>query len=169
MCKNAKNCVNKLKRSVYLLRKTMFADLPDVLKDMIVQFAFKIGFVELECDLETLRVINSWSLHPNFMRDRLWTPDSWCFLENPLKNYFPLRRLRSQFEMFDMCAVHEILDRLDFRKRDVRCMGTRREWWISLTHFEFLGMFSMYFKQIVLNPDNFKPMWKGFPLMWICD
>lgn len=143
----------------------MFAALPNVLQDLVVQFAFKINKKEMERDLNTIFEIKQWRLHPCFLRHRVFLSDSWSFENNPLETYFPLEMLSSMYALFDMCIVYDILERLDFRKKDVRCMGSRIQWMESLEmHWEFLGLFSFFFNQITSNPGNLKPMWQGLPL-----
>ena len=143
----------------------MFAALPNVLQDLVVQFAFKINKKEMESDLNTIFEIKQWRLHPCFLRHRVFLSDSWSFENNPLETYFPLEMMSSMYALFDMCIVYDILERLDFRKKDVRCMGTRIQWMESLEmHWEFIGLFSFFFNQITPNPDNLKPMWQGLPL-----
>ena len=140
----------------------MVAALPNVLQDLVVQFAFKINKKEMESDLNTIFEIKQWRLHPCFLRHRVFLSDSWSFENNPLETYFPLEMMSSMYALFDMCIVYDILERLDFRKKDVRCMGTRIQWMESLEmHWEFIGLFSFFFNQIT---DNLKPMWQGLPL-----
>ena len=141
-----------------------FTDLPCVLQDLVLDFAFKITKKELDDDFETIRIIKSWDLHPIFVRNRVWIREQWCFQDNPLQIYIPLQKLENEFSMFDMCLVFELLDRLDFRKRNVRCMGPRDKWINCLDHVEFLGLFSMFYKQTCKDPENIKPAWRGMPL-----
>ena len=142
----------------------MFTDLPDVLQDLVVQFAFKIDKKELKGDLDLIFEIKRWKLHPCFLRHRVFVSDPWIFVNNPLETYFPLQKLKSMFEIFDMCVIHELLDRFDFRKKEVRCMGSRANWIGRLDHWEFLKWFSSFFNKVVVTPGNLKPMWQGFPL-----
>jgi hypothetical protein len=100
-----------------------FTVLPCDLQDLLLDFAFKITKKELDDDLETLRVIKSWDLDPHFLQTRVWVRETWCFNNNPIETYFPLRELTSHFQLFNMCLVYELLDRLDFRKKAVRCLG----------------------------------------------
>ena len=121
-----------------------FTVLPCVLQDLVLDFAFKITKKELDEDFETIRIVKSWDLDPMFVRNRVWIREQWCFQDNPLQIYIPLQKLENEFSMFDMCLVFELLDRLDFRKRNVRCMGPRDKWINCLDHVEFLGLFSMF-------------------------
>jgi hypothetical protein len=143
----------------------MFAALPDVLQDIVLQFAFKINKKEMESDFNTILEIKQWKLHPCFLRHRVFLSDSWSFQDNPLEIYFPLRGLSSMYALFDMCIVYDFLERLDFRRTEVRCMGSRIQWMETLElHWEFIGLFSIFFNRITPNPDNLKPMWQGLPL-----
>ena len=144
----------------------MFAGLPDVLQDLVVQFAFKIDKKELNGDLDLISEIKTWDLHPCFVRHRIFVSPQWISVDNPLKTYFPLQNLKSMFDIFDMCTIHELLDRFDFRKREVRCMGSREIWIGRLDHWEFLKWFSSFFNRIIMTPGNLKPMWQGFPLFF---
>ena len=141
-----------------------FTVLPCDLQDLLLDFAFKITKKELDDDLETIRIIKSWDLDPHFLQTRVWVRETWCFNNNPIETYFPLRELTSHFQLFNMCLVYELLDRLDFRKKAVRCMGPRERWIDSLDHVEFLGLFSMFYKHVRTDPDNIKPAWRGIPL-----
>ena len=141
-----------------------FTVLPYELQDLVCDFAFKITHKDLKDDLETICTIKSWDLDPQFVQKRVWVREYWCFEDNPLENYFPLRELSSHFEMFNMYLVYELLDRLDFRKKAVRCMGPRERWFHSLDHLEFLGLFSMFHKHVRADPTNIKPAWRGISL-----
>ena len=70
----------------------MFAALPNVLQDLVVQFAFKIDKKELKGDLDLIFEIKRWELHPCF---RVFVSDPWIFVNNPLETYFPLQKLKS--------------------------------------------------------------------------
>ena len=97
-----------------------FTVLPCVLQDLVLDFAFKITKKDFE-RFGPLKV-------------GIWR-EQWCFQDNPLQMYIPLQKLENEFSMFDMCLVFELLDRLDFRKRAVRCMGPRDKWINCLDHW----------------------------------
>ena len=143
-----------------------FTVLPDVLKDLIVGFAYKITNKQMQHDFDTIDVFRSWDLDPMFLQRRVWIRDDWCFRNNPLLNYIPLKLLQTNFDLFDMLRVYEMLDRLDFRKRDVRCMGTRESWFLGLDRIEVVGLFSMFYKYTANNPDNLKPVFRGKPMLF---
>ena len=85
----------------------MFTALPNVLQDLVVQFAFKINKKEMERDLNTIFEIKQWRLHPCFLRHRVFLSDSWSFENNPLETYFPLEMMSSMYALFDMCIVYD--------------------------------------------------------------
>ena len=64
-----------------------------------------------------------------------------------------------------MLQIHEVLNRLDFRKREVRTMGSRWDWLENLQKWEFVGLFSVFYRNIEKFPQHVKPNWLGFPLL----
>ena len=134
----------------------MFAGLPDVLQDLVVQFAFKIDKKELNGDLDLISEIKTWDLHPCFVRHRIFVSPQWISVDNPLKTYFPLQNLKSMFDIFDMCTIAP----LDSEK------GKSGAWVLGRFGSEFLKWFSSFFNRIIMTPGNLKPMWQGFPLFF---
>ena len=55
-----------------------FTVLPDVLKDLIVGFAYKITNKQMQHDFDTIDVFRSWDLDPMFLQRRVWIRDDWC-------------------------------------------------------------------------------------------
>ena len=146
----------------------MFVALPCALKELIVQFAFKISLSELQDDLEDLTEIKRWKIHPRFVKRRVFEKENWEFADNPLYTYMPLRHLTSGLkDMFDMWFVMDFLDKLDFRKRDVQQMGLARIGWMEfLTDsdrgWEFLSLFTVFFNVVTEDPGNLKPSYSRF-------
>ena len=44
-------------------------------------------------------------------------------------------------------------------------MGSRWDWMRKLKEWEFLGLFSLFFKDVEKNPSNLKPNWLGVPFL----
>ena len=139
--------------------------LPVDLQDLVVQFAYEIKLKDLKKDLTVITEVKSWNLHPSFIRGRVWCDRMWGLVSNPLDVYLPLTWFQDRFVFFDMGLVDEVLGRLDFRKKDVRSMGSRWDWVIYLQEWEFMGLFAVFFRIMQENPCNMKPNWCGLSLI----
>ena len=104
------------------------------------------------------------TLHPLFLRDLVWSKRRWSFEITPLTVFQPISAFSNTWEdVFDWQVVQEMLWRLDFRRRHVRCLFRRHEWishfckdWHSIEAFSDFFCFLLY-----TRIPCFKPLWKN--------
>jgi hypothetical protein len=142
-----------------------FSVLPTDLQDMVVGFCFEIRLSDLKRDLDTIFEIKAWDLPPRLLPDTVFCPETYGYVPHPTRVYRPLSHFTNKLRLFDMFRVFDVLHRLDFRKREVRSMGSRWDWMRKLKEWEFLGLFSLFFKDVEKNPSNLKPNWLGVPFL----
>ena len=129
-----------------------FSDLPDDLQDIVVGFCFEIRTKELKRDLETIFEIKSWKLPPRLLPNLVFCTETCGYVPHPLTMYRPMSHFRNKLRLFDMFRVMDVLHRLDFRKRSVRVMGSRWDWMEKLQEWEFVGLFSLFIREVEKNP-----------------
>ena len=143
-----------------------FFALPVDLQDLVIGFCFEIRYKELKCDLDIISEINRWELPPSIVPRTLFCAETYNYEMHPLLVYRPLKHFASKLRLFNMMRIRQVLDRLDFRKREVRSMGSRWDWYENLQEsWEFVGLFSVFFRKMVNLPQHVKPNWLGFPLL----
>ena len=119
-------------------------------------------------DLQVLETLKGWDLNTDFVVPSLWLPHRYQYAKTPLVAYFPLHEIRSLFQLFQMDKVHDVLERLDFRKRAVKRLGSRETWRVRLAweeqtgNIEFLGLFFMFYESVYRDPHNIRPLWRCF-------
>ena len=142
-----------------------FSALPLDLQDLVIVFCFGIRYEELKCDLQIISEINKWRLPPSILPRTIFCPETYHYELHPTIMYRPLAHFSSKLWLFNMLRIREVLDRLDFRKREVRVMGSRWVWLANLHDWEFVGLFSVFLKEMEKQPQHVKPNWLGFPLL----
>ena len=167
-CKTDQMSRNQLKGIDKEARKGQnmcFSDLPDDLQDMVVGFCFQIRTKELKHDLKTIFEIKSWNLPSRFIPRTVFCPETYGHVPHPFRVYRPMSHFRNNLRLFDMILVMDVLHRLDFRRNSVRWMGSRWDWMEKLQEWEFVGLFSLFIREVEKNPRNLKPNWLGMSLM----
>ena len=142
---------------------TKFNCLPVVLQDLIVDFAFKLKKDELERDIDLLLTIKMWDLHPRYLRQTVFLSIYQRFKKTPLRVYFALEKLDHIDSLFNFFVVEELLERLDWRRKPVRRMGSRKTWLKNLENFHFVPIFSQFYESVSKDEQNLKLMWRDFP------
>ena len=142
-----------------------FSALPADLQDLVIGFCYKIRYNELKHDLDVISEINRWCLPPCLLPRTIFCRETYNYEHHPTVVYRPLNHFHSKLRLFNMLQIHEVLNRLDFRKREVRTMGSRWDWLENLQKWEFVGLFSVFYRNIEKFPQHVKPNWLGFPLL----
>ena len=159
------NGVQLFKSNLQTSIKMFFSALPADLQDLVIGFCFEIRLKELKRDIDTIFEIKAWDLPPNLLPSLVFCPETYGYVPHPMLVYRPLRHFTNKLRLFDMFRVFDVLHRLDFRKREVRSMGSRWDWLEKLQEWEFIGLFSTFFREVNKNPSNLKPNWLGMPLL----
>ena len=140
-----------------------FSKLPNDLKNVICSFAYDATWETVKKDIGTCIRIKQMDLHPLFLRDLVWSPRSLDFEVSPIYIFNPIQWFRGSWEtIFDWHVVRECLWRLDFRRRSVKSLLSRREWvrcfeedWANIQLFSDYFCFLLY-----TRVPCFKPIWK---------
>ena len=140
-----------------------FAQLPNDLKNVICSIAYGAKWETIKNDINTCIQIKQMQLHPLFLRELVWSNRTHNFEVSPLAIFEPIQTFRGTWQViFDWHVVRECLWRLDFRRRHVKSLMSRREWVDCFEEsWENIEMFSDYFCFLVYTRvPCFKPIWK---------
>jgi len=112
-------CKNDLKLTI----------LPDVLQDLVLQFAFNLPKQQVLDSLDVILDILDMQLPFFFFREKIWSWECNNFLPNPVFSFMPIEYYNGRFgELFDDDAMFCLLLGLDFRRKNVRLFGSRQKW-----------------------------------------
>ena len=129
-----------------------FQQLPNVLQDMICDFAWKTEWEHVRLNLEHMFRIKKYNLPPIFFRPYIFCTEFGGYVPNPLLTYVPTFDLIS---LFNRHRIHELLYKLDFRKRDVKCLGSRWKWLQAMDEsHENILQFGMFYKMLLSTRQN---------------
>ena len=141
-----------------------FAGLPTDLKNLICEIAYGATLKTVKKDVETCVLIKKMHLHPLFLRDLVWSRRTWDYEVSPIHVFEPISAFSNKWEdVFDWQVVQEMLWRLDFRRRSVRCLFKRHEWVASFCNdWQNIAAFSDFFCFLLYTRvPCFKPVWKS--------
>ena len=128
-----------------------FQDLPVVLQDLCVDFAWKTTYRNVKENIEELLLIKSFNLPPLFYKTYLFSTEHMYHMYSPLEIYEPLW---CYLEMFDIFMINDLLCNLDFRKRSVKCAGSRYFWLDSFDHYINILQFGQFYKSLLASKQN---------------
>ena len=125
--------------------------LPDVLQDLVIDFAFNLPKDDV---LESLRVILGivdMDLPFFFLKESIWSWHYARFLPNPVYSFMPIHYYNGRYsELFDDDALCCLLLGLDFRRRNVRMFGSRQRWLDRIvTCWRSVEPLSAFFKMLL--------------------
>ena len=109
---------------------TVFRDLPDVLCDLCTVFAFGIPSDMMFENIHELLSFKIYCFPDTFFRSHVISTHVYEYVPNPLFEYSPFWEYTS---LFNENAVRTMLCNLDFRKRCVKRLGTRLDWFHSFS------------------------------------
>ena len=103
--------------------------LPDVLQDIVLQFAFNMPRDQVLKSLSVVLDILDMNLPFFFFREKIWSWHYNVFLPNPVFSFMPIEYYNGRFcELFDDDAMYCLLLGLDFRRKNVKMFGSREKW-----------------------------------------
>ena len=103
--------------------------LPDVLQDIVLEYAFNMQRAPILRSLHTILDIVEMTLPFFFFREKIWSWHCKHFLPNPVFDFMPIEYYNGRYnELFDDDAMFMLLLGLDFRRRNVRMFGSRQKW-----------------------------------------
>jgi len=103
------------------------SSLPDVLQDLVLQFAFNMPKDQVLGSLRVIMDIVDMKLPFFFFRQKIWSWHCKNFLPNPVFDFMPIEYYNGRYnELFDDDALFMLLLGLDFRRRNVRMFGSRQ-------------------------------------------
>ena len=104
-------------------------DLPDVLQDLVLLYAFNLPKQQVLESLGVMLDIVDMKLPFFFFRRKIWSWQYNNFLPNPVFSFMPIEYYNGRFcELFDDDAMFCLLLGLDFRRKNVRLFGSREKW-----------------------------------------
>ena len=124
-----------------------FQDLPTVLQDLCIDFAWQTTYKLVTENIDELLMIKSFKLPPLFYRVRLFSTEHCRHMYSPLMIYKPFWSYR---EIFDVYMITDLLYNLDFRKRDVKQAGSRHFWVSSFDdHYVNILQFGAFYRSLL--------------------
>lgn len=129
-----------------------FHDLPVVLQDLCIAFAWKTTYKNVKVNIDELLLIKSFKLPTMFYKVFMFSSECCRHIYTPLQIYRPFW---CYIEMFDICRLKELLYILDFRKRIVKRAGSRFYWMEAFDdHYLNILQFGMYYKLLLASNQN---------------
>ena len=125
--------------------------LPDVLQDLVLQFAFNLPKDQVLGSLQIILDIIDMQLPLFFFREKIWSWNCKHFLPNPVFSFLPIEYYNGRFcELFDDDAMFCLLLGLDFRRRNVRMFGSRQKWLNRIvTSWRCVEPLAAYFRMLM--------------------
>ena len=104
-------------------------ELPDVLQDLVLMFAYNLPKAQVLKSLEVILSIIDMDLPFFFFRTKIWSWQYNHYLPNPVFSFMPIEYYNGRYgELFDDDAMFCLLLGLDFRRKNVRMFGTQQKW-----------------------------------------
>jgi hypothetical protein len=140
-----------------------FVHLPKDLKNIVCSFAYDCSWGIVEENLKQCGTVKAMQIHPVFTRQTMWSLKYQEYLPSPLIRFEPIQNFSHNWQDYiDWHAVQELLWRLDFRRKFVKLVHSRREWrklfkenWANIVLFDGFYRFLLY-----TRVPCFKPLWK---------
>ena len=126
-------------------------DLPVVLQDLVLQFAYNMPRDKVLDSLEVILDIKAMQLPFFFFKELIWSWHYTCFLPNPIHCFTPIDYFGGTYlDLFNNDAFFCFLIGLDFRRKNVRCFGSRINWLDRLcATWKNVRPFSYFFKMLL--------------------
>ena len=126
-----------------------FCELPDVLQDLVTDFAWKMPAKIIQGNIIDILTIKNFNLPMLFYKLYVFDRRTCRYINNPLVIYEPFWELK---EVFNTFHIQELLYNLDFRKRNVKVAGSRHFWLQSFEeHYHNIVQFGMFYKMLLAN------------------
>jgi hypothetical protein len=134
---NASNCVKGGKKgpakhqisAIMCKSDPKLDELPDVLQDLVLMFAFNVPKSQVVESLDVILSIIDMDLPFFFFRTKIWSWHYNRYLSNPVFRFMPIEYYNGRYsEIFDDDAMFCLLIGLDFRRKNVRMFGSRQKW-----------------------------------------
>ena len=141
-----------------------FKDLPNDLKNIVSDFAYKCKWETVENDLEMCKTIKKMQISDVFVRNVMWSSKYFEYMPSPLIEFEPIQNFTGAWsDYIEWHAVKELIWRLDFRRRYVRWMNTREQWRAKLAaNWRVIESFDGFFRFLLYTRvPCFKPIWKN--------
>ena len=137
-------------------KEPRISDLPIVLQDLVISFAFDEHKWVIKSELETLLEIKSWRLPFWFLESMVWSWHHRRYLTTPLVQYIPMKYCGHNYRnLFDLDVIHSFLLALDFRVKNVRCFGSRELWQTRiLESWRCFDSLSSYYKMLLRSKNR---------------
>ena len=129
-----------------------FCALPDVLQDLVTDFAWKMSAKVIHKNVDDVLRIKSFDLPPLFFKVYIFDRRICKYITSPLLVYEPFWEMK---ELFNTFRIQELLYSLDFRKRNVKVAGSRYFWMGAFEeHYINLLQFGMFYKMLLSSGRN---------------
>ena len=126
-------------------------ELPDVLQDLVLMFAFNVPKSQVVESLDVILSIIDMDLPFFFFRTKIWSWHYNRYLPNPVFRFMPIEYYNGRYsEIFDDDAMFCLLIGLDFRRKNVRMFGSRQKWLDRIvTTWRCVEPFAAYYRMLL--------------------
>jgi hypothetical protein len=144
-------------------------DLPVDLQDLVLQFAYNMRRPDVLDSLEQILDIKDMQLPFFFFRERIWSWHYAMFLPNPINQFLPIVYFGGSYsDIFDTDSFFSLLIGLDFRRKKVKCFGSRTRWLDRmLCSWEMVKPFSSFYKMLLRSKTPTMKMCRSRVRMFI--
>ena len=150
-------------------KEPQISDLPIVLQDLVLSFAYDEHKWVIKRELETLLEIKSWRLPFWFIEPVIWSWHYRRYVTTPLISYVPMKYCGHKYrDLFDLDVIHSFLLALDFRVKNVRCFGSRELWQTRiLESWRCLDSLSSFYKMLLRSKTRVLRMNTQYEEMYV--
>ena len=129
-------------------------ELPDVLQDLVLQFAFNLPKRDVKMSLNIMLDIIDMQLPFFFFREKIWSWHYHCWMPNPILEFMPIEYYNGRFaDMFDDDAMFCLLLGLDFRRKNVKLFGSRQTWLDRIvSSWRCVEPLAAYYRMLLRSP-----------------
>ena len=144
-------------------------DLPVDLQDLVLQYAYNMRRSDVLDSLEQILDIKAMRLPFFFFRERIWSWHYARFLPNPVFQFLPIGYFGGSYsDIFDTDSFFSLLIGLDFRRKKVKCYGSRRRWLDHmLMSWEMVLPFSSFYKMLLRSKTPIMKMRRSRVRMYL--
>ena len=142
-----------------------FSVLPTDLQNIVLDFAYNLERDAIVRSLETILEIKTMHIPFFFFRKSIW---SWFFrkyVPNPINVFLPIELIGGRYnDLFDEDSMYCLLLGLDFRRRNVRLLGSREDWLNRIyTSWRAVEPLAAYYRMLMRCNSAATPIMKQKP------
>jgi len=138
-----------------------YLDLPVVLQNMVMLFAYETHASVVKREVELLLSAKAWRIPTTMLKMSVFSFQTRTYVASPLLRFIPLTHYGDFRKLINWDAVFEELWSFDFRRTVVRCWGPRNQWIADLTRdWRNLGRFILFWNNLIHKQRKGDPVYR---------